>query len=286
MTLAVALLTAVLTVHAQAVRHEMRGMVLSVDAPHRSVVISHDSVTGLMPAMTMPFEVREENELSGLAPGAIVSFMLVLGKASGHIERITVIRYQSVEQDPLAARRLRLLTSLTAPSRQVLAVGDAVPDFTLIDQSQQRVSLSQFRGRVVAINFIYTSCVLPQFCYRMANHFSVVRNRFRDAMGRDLALLTITFDPARDTPERLAQYAAQWKADTQSWHFMTGTAAAVERVCTLFGVDFFSDDGLMSHSVRTAVIDRRGNLAANVEGNQFTAAQLGDLVQQVLKNKR
>lgn len=265
------------------VRHEMTGMVLSVDAPRKSVVISHDPLPGVMPAMTMPFEVRDGKELNGLAPGALVSFTLALQKDVGYIERVKTIRYQSVEQDPLAARRLRLLKNLTAPAQQPLAVGDAVPDFTLVDQGRQRVSLSQFRGRVVALNFIYTSCVLPQFCYRMANHFSVVRSRFRDRLERDLVLLTVTFDPARDTPERLAQYAAQWKADVKSWHFMTGAAPDVERVCSMFGVDFFADEGLMSHSVHTAVIDRRGNMVANIEGNQYTAAQLGDLIQQTLK---
>ena len=190
---------------------------------------------------------------------------------------------QQREQDPLAARRLRLLKNLTAPPAKPLAAGEAVPDFTLVDQRRQRVSLSQFHGRVVAVNFIYTSCVLPQFCYRIANHFSVVRNRFRDRLGRDLVLLTITFDPARDTPERLAQYADQWKADAKSWHFLTGAAPDVERVCNMFGVDFFADEGLMSHSVRTAVIDRRGDVVANIEGNQYTAAQLGDLVEATLR---
>lgn len=267
----------------QPVRHAMSGMVLDVDAARRSVLVSHDPVAGVMPAMTMPFEVLDAQELTGLVPGTIVSFTLVLGKEAAHIERVTAIRYQSVEQDPMAARRLRLLANLTGGGSTALAVGQPVPDFTLTNQARQRISLSQFRGKVVAINFIYTSCVLPQFCYRVANHFSVVRDRFTGRMGRDLVLLTVTFDPARDTPDRLAQYASQWKADPRTWHFMTGDAPAVERVCRLFGVDFFADEGLMSHSVRTAVIDRRGRLVANIEGNRYTAAQLGDLVESALK---
>lgn len=264
-------------------RHAMRGMVLSVDAARRAVVVSHESVPNLMPAMTMPFEARNRRDIEGLVPGAIVSFSLVLSKESGYIEDVRVVRYESVEQDPLTARRLRLLQQITGTRATPLAEGQAVPDFTLTDQSGARVSLSQFRGKVVALNFIYTSCVLPQFCYRVANHFGVIRDRFKDRMGRDLVLLTVTFDPARDTPERLAQYASQWQADAKTWHFMTGAATDVERVCGMFGVDFFADEGLMSHSVRTAVIDQRGVLVANIEGNQYTAAQLGDLVESTLK---
>ena len=267
----------------QPVRHAMTGMVLQVDAAKKNVIISHDAITGVMPAMAMPFDVRDVKQLSGLVPGTIVSFTLVLQKDYGYIEGVKVIRYQSVEQDPIAARRLRLLTKVTGTAPKTLTVGETVPDFTLIDQARQRLSLSQLKGKVVGVNFIYTSCVLPQFCYRVANHFSVVRDRFKERMGRDLVLLTITFDPARDTPDVLAQYASQWKADAKTWHFMTGNAADVQRVCEMFGVDFFPDEGLMSHSVRTAVIDRQGVMVANIEGNRYTAAQLGDLVETALR---
>jgi protein SCO1/2 len=260
----------------------MRGMVLKVDVSRKSVVVSHDAVADLMPAMTMPFVVRESRELNGLVPGAIVAFTLVIEKDRSHIEQLRVVRYQSVEQDPLTARRLRLLQEMARASAKPLDVGREVPDFTLTDQRHMPVSLAQFKGKVVAINFIYTSCTLPQFCYRLANQFGVVHKRFAERMGRDLVLLTVTFDPARDTPERLAEYAAQWNADPASWRFLTGTVADVRRVCSLFGVDSFVDEGLINHSTRTAVIDRRGAIAASIEGNQYTAAQLGDLIETVL----
>lgn len=260
----------------------MRGMVLKIDPAQKTVVVSHDAVPDVMPAMTMPFVVREAGELNGLVPGAIVTFSLVIEKDRSHIEQVRVVRYQNVEQDPLTARRLRLLQEMTRASAKPLAIGGAVPDFTLTDQRRLPVSLSQFKGKVVAINFIYTSCTLPQFCYRLANHFGVVDKRFKARMGRDLVLLTVTFDPARDTPERLAEYAAQWKADPTSWRFLTGSVADVRRVCSLFGVDSFADEGLINHSTRTVVIDRRGLVAASIEGNTYTAAQLGDLVETVL----
>ena len=263
-------------------RHEMRGMVLKVDAARKTVIVSHDAVPDVMPAMTMPFEVREARELNGLVPGAVVSFSLVIEKERSHIEQLRVVRYESVEQDPLTARRLRLLQEMTRTAAKPVDIGREVPDFTLTDQRRTRVSLSQFKGKVVAINFIYTSCALPEFCYRLANHFGVVSKRFTDRMGRDLVLLTVTFDPARDTPERLAEYATQWSANPSVWHFLTGSVADVRRVCGLFGVDSFADEGLINHSSRTAVIDRRGVVAASIEGNRYTAAQLGDLVETVL----
>ena len=244
--------------------------------------MSHDAVPGLMAAMTMSFDVRDAKELTGVQPGNAVTFTLAVGQQSMRAERVRVVPYRSVEQDPLTARRLALLKSLSAAPTP-LPVGGMVPDFTLTDQARRQVRLSQFRGKVVALNFIYTSCALPQFCYRVANHFGVVQRRFRREAGREVVFLTVTFDPLRDTPEKLAEYAAQWNADPDVWHFLTGEAAAVRRVCNVFGVDFFPDEGLMNHSIRTAVIDRQGTLVANIEGNQYSAAQLGDLVETTLR---
>jgi protein SCO1/2 len=264
-------------------RYTMSGMVLTVESSRKSFVVSHDAVPGVMAAMTMPFEVRKATELNGLTPGAIVTFTLVLEKQSAYAEKISVVRYESVEQDPLTARRLKLLkNTIGSPAAKPLAIGEAVPDFTLTDQARASVSLSGLRGKVVAVNFIYTSCVLPQFCFRTANHFDVVQKRFKARAGRDLVFLTVTFDPAHDTPEKLAEYASQWKADPKIWHFLSGGEREIQRVCDLFGVDFFPGEGLVSHSVHTAIISRTGQLVANVEGNQFTAAQLGDLVETAL----
>jgi protein SCO1/2 len=259
-------------------RYPMKGMVLSVDPSHKSFVVSHDSIPAVMAAMTMSFDVRESSDLEGLAPGTMVEFTLVLDGPSAHAEQIHVRRDESVEQDPLTARRLKLLKDIIGSSSKALAIGAEVPDFTLTDQARHSVSLSGLRGKIVAINFIYTSCALPQFCFRTANQFGVLQKRFSSQLGRDVVFLTVTFDPVRDHPERLAEYASQWKADPNAWHFLTGEVTDIQRVCALFGLDYFPDEGLINHSSRTAVIDRRGRLAANIEGNQFTAEQLGDLV--------
>jgi len=266
--------------------YPVTGMVLTVDRSRNTFTASIQAIPGFMPAMAMPFEVRQRKDLDGLVPGAAVEFMLVVDQTSSHAERIRIVRYQSVEQDPLAANRLKLLTNIAgAAPRKVLAIGDTVPDFRLTDQKRRPVALSDLRGKVVAINFIYTSCALPNFCLRIASSFGVLQKRFKAQLGRDLVLLTVTFDPVHDTPEILAQYAGQWEADPATWHFLTGPVSDVRRVCHLFGVDFFPEEGLMNHSLHTAIIDRKGKMVANIEGNQFTAGQLGDLTEAVLDSR-
>ena len=269
--------------HAQDKRYAVKGMVLRVDPATRTFVVSHDAIEGLMSAMIMPFEVRDARDLMPLAPGAIVEFTLVVGAQAGYAADIRVRTYQTAEQDPLTARRLALLKKAAGRAVPPLAAGQPVPDFTLTDQAGQPVRLSAIgAGKVVALNFVYTRCALPQFCLRASNVFSTMQRRFARQYGRDLVLLTVTFDPERDTPEVLATYAARFNADPKMWRFLTGKAADVRRVCALFGVESYLDEGLVNHSLHTAIIDRRGRLVANIEGNQYTPEQLGDLILETL----
>jgi len=269
---------------ASAKEYAVRGMVVSVDRAHNTFTASIEEIPTFMRAMTMPFEVKRQSDLDGLAPGAVVEFALIVDTKTSYAERIHVVAFQNVEPDPFAASRLALLGEIVSGnSVKPVANGEAVPDFTLTDQRKSAVRLSALRGKVVALNFVYTSCALPNFCLRLANNFNVLQKRFASRLGRDLVLLTVTFDPVHDTPEVLAEYAAQWQANAAVWHFLTGAQADVQRVCRMFGVHAFPNEGLMDHSLHTVVIDRQGRLVANIEGNRFTAAQLGDVVEGVLK---
>jgi protein SCO1/2 len=264
-------------------RYPVVGMVLTSDTAARTFVASIEQIPGFMEAMTMTFTVKAASELAGLEAGTSVEFTLVVDGNASWAEGIRVRRYESVQQDPQTARRLSLLKKISggrAPTP--VARGSLVPDFTLTDQRGGRISLAALRGKVVALNFVYTACQLPDFCRRTVNDFDVVQKHFRSRLGRNLVLLTASFDPARDRPDVLAQYAAKWKADPDVWHFLTGTPEEVRRVLDLFGVSAFPDDGLVDHSLHTVIISRDGRLVANIEGNQYSSAQLVDLMSTVL----
>jgi protein SCO1/2 len=236
-----------------------------------------------MEAMTMLYSVRDIKELQGISPGILVDFTLVVEPDTSFAEGIRVHKYQGLEPDPLTARRLKLLNQVAnPPTMKAVAIGESVPNFTLTDQNRGKVVLSNFAGKVIVLNFVYTRCALPNFCFRSSNNLWLLQRRFRQRLGRDLVLLTVTFDPTHDDPVTLAKYAATWKADPKSWHFLTGSADDVHRICDLFGEDFFQDEGLMNHSLHTAIIDRKGRLVANLEGNEFSAEQLADFVEATL----
>lgn len=260
-------------------RYPVTGLILKTDPAHRSFVASCTAIPGYMEAMVMPYTVRDEKQLKGIAPSMLVDFTLVVEDDDSYAENVRVHHYVSMEQEPVEVRNLQLLRTLEKPDAVPgPALGDKVPDFTLTDQARQQISLSQFAGKVVVAAFVYTSCPLPNYCFRLSNNLGRLQKRFADRMGRDLVLLSVTMDPVHDTPEVLAKYAATWKADSRYWHLLTGPRTEVEALCQKFGVDFWQGEGSLTHSLHTIVISREQKLAANFEGNEFTAEQLGDFV--------
>jgi protein SCO1/2 len=248
------------------------------------MIVSHSSIPGYMDAMTMAFRVPSAKAMGDLHPGDTVAFTLVVDAKKSRAEDIRVVKFNSAERDPVQADRLKLLSQLlesSAASR--LSPGDRVADFTLTDQTNGTVTFSAFAGKVVALNFVYTRCPLPDYCFRLSSNFSQLQKRFGPDAG--LVLITVTFDPGNDRPDVLARYAQIWKADPKFWHFLTGPAADIQRLCALFGVGYWPDEGLFIHSLHTAVIDRDGRLVANLEGNRYTGQQLGDLVESVLRRR-
>jgi protein SCO1 len=268
-------------------RYPVSGMVVRVDPAQRTMTVSHGPIAGFMDAMVMPFRVRKPEVLAGMQPGMKVDFTLVVDKDSSYADDVRVATGDSAARDPLQARRLQLLDSLVSkdPAVNATAIGQPMPDFQLTDQNRREVRLSEFSGKVVAVNFIYTRCPLPDYCLRLANNFARLQKRFRERMGQDLVLLSITFDPKYDQPDVLAAYARTWKTDPGAWHFLTGPPTELRRLYGSFGVDAFPDEGLLTHSLRTAIIDRQGKLAAIVPGNEFSPQQLGDLVETVMARK-
>jgi len=256
------------------------GLVLQVNPQHNEVVVSMKEIPGFMEAMVMPLPVPQAKELRGINPGMLVDFTLVVAEATSYVENLRVHRFESYENDPQGACRLAVIEKVFASnSKTALALGDHVPDFTLTDQNGRPLSLSQFAGKVVAITFVYTRCPLPNFCFRLSNNFGQLQKRYAKQMGHDLILLTITLDPTTDGPDALARYATVWKANTNAWHFLTGSPADVRKVTSMFSVVSNSDEGTVTHSLHTVIIDRQGDVAANLEGNEFTGTQLGDLVE-------
>ena len=255
-----------------ATSYQARGLVLRVDPKSSTLTVSHEAIAGFMDPMVMPFTVRNPDDLKAVRPGDLIAFRLRPNKNGTEIDRLK----------HLSAAGADAGLTMTPASRALVAVGEKVPDFTLTDQYLRAVSLSALRGTVVVITFIYSRCPLPDYCPRVVANLGAVGDRHTARLGRDLTLLTVSFDPKYDTPEVLHKYAGHYNGNVPGWHFLSGSPEAIAAVCASFGIEYWPDQGLITHTLQTVVIDREGKLRASVAGRGFSGRQIADLVGTVL----
>jgi protein SCO1/2 len=256
--------------------YSLQGQILEVAADHQQATIKHEEIKGLMPAMTMPYKVKNPDLLSGVAPGDLVNATLVIVSNDAYLTAVKKVGQAPLEKAPVAE----------APSAssgfELLKIGDAVPDMEFVNQDGQKQRFSSLRGAPVAITFIYTSCPLPTFCPLMDRHFASIQQVIKsDPALKRIHLVSVSFDPITDTPPVLKKHARELSADLSRWSFFTGDRDEIDRFGARFGVSISRalDDPLnITHNLRTAVIDANGKLVKVYTGNEWTPAQvLADL---------
>ena len=177
-----------------------------------------------------------------------------------------------------SAARFMLLVVLGASATQASAheakgsvrlpvVGPA-PEFTLTTQSGERLSLTDLRGKVLAVTFIYATC--KDTCPILTAKMATLQQRLGADFGPRVRFVSITVDPEVDTPAVLNAYAERFGADAAGWSFMTGSGAEVGDVVRRYGA--FAKrlkPGEVDHLFLTSLIDRRGMLRVQYLGYRF-----------------
>jgi protein SCO1/2 len=171
-----------------------------------------------------------------------------------------------------------------------LAEGDRVPAFTLAqNQNGKPVQLSDYRGDVLAMTFIYTSCPIPDYCPLMSRNFAQLQDllpaRLTNGRTPDAELLSVSFDPKTDTPQVLRDYAGRYTDDLSNWTFATGTPKQVQHVTGLFGVFTEQQEGQITHSLRTVVIGPEGRVRELRRGNDWTPQAVLEAIERVAREK-
>ena len=142
------------------------------------------------------------------------------------------------------------------------------PEFTLTSQDGAQVALADFRGKVVAVTFIYTLCT--NTCPVLTPMMSFVQDQLGADFGANIAFVSITVDPERDTPEVLKEYAQAFGANLAGWFFLTGPSDVIQDVTRRYGVFALkSANGDVDHTFLTSIVDRRGILRVQYLGVRF-----------------
>jgi protein SCO1/2 len=251
--------------------YTLTGQVLAV-LPDQRLTVKHDDIAGFMPAMTMNYPVAAPALMQGRTPGELITATLQVTDAGATLTAIT-----HTGSAPLPTG-----TNAAALAEGILGVGDQVPDAAFIDQANVRRSISEWKGSLTLVTFIYTSCPLPTFCPLMDQNFATIQRAVADdtPLRGHVKLISISIDPAHDTPAVLADHARKLQADPAVWTFLTGDQATTDRFAGRFGVSIVRADGPegITHQLRTALVDRDGKIRKIYSGNDWTpGAVLADL---------
>ena len=248
----------------------VEGQIIAITPDRGEATIKHGEIKGLMPAMTMPYKFKEKAELDAVKPGDIVGGTLVIVENDAYLTKVKRIGEAPIEQAPPET------TVATAASSglDLLKPGDAVPDSAFVDQDGKKKTFRAFRGSRVVLTFIYTKCPIPTFCPMMDRHFATLQEHLQDDPAlKDVHLVTVSFDPAVDTPPVLKQHARELKADLTRWTFLTGDRDDIDKFAARFGMSVArapNDARDITHNLRTAVISAEGKLVKVYTGNQWT----------------
>jgi protein SCO1 len=174
----------------------------------------------------------------------------------------------------LVIAALALVVAATSPARahdgrdeRLAKIGPA-PAFTLTTSDGHRLTLADLRGKIVAVTFIYATCV--DTCPLLTAKLVSLREKLGPDFGAKVSFVALTVDPERDTPEILRGYAVAHGANHPGWAFLTGTTSEIQEVTRRYGVFAQkTSHGDVEHTFLTSLVDREGALRVQYMGVRF-----------------
>ena len=254
-------------------QYAVRGVIVSTDAAKGEVLLNHERIPGFMEAMTMSYRLKDPGILSELHPGDRITATLetqedAAGPVNMRLDHIVVIAQARPDTPPKV-------------QYHVPAVGDAVPDYPMLNQSGRTIRLSQFQGKVVVLTFIYTRCAMADFCPKMSRNFAEVDKGLatEPALYAKTHLLSISFDPAYDKPAVLRSYGGAYtgkytKETFGHWDFAAPSLKDLPKVEQWFDLGVTGEGTNVMHSLATVVVGKDGRVAAYYPSNEWTTDEL------------
>ncbi len=249
-------------------RYPLTGEVLAIDAAQKTIRVQHDEVKGYMPAMTMDFSVSAGDAAVLKAGDKIRAELVPTPAGDMRLEHIWPNDKVAADTVAAGARQLREDTS-TRGKKVYREVGEKAPDFALYDQSGRVVQMARFRGKQIMLNFIYTRCPIANMCPAATLKMTQTQKLAREAGVPKVEFVSITLDPAYDTPGVLKEYADGRGIDTSNFSFLTGPETAIKDLLAQFGVIAEFEGDLIKHTLTTLLIDGDGKIVHRADGSAW-----------------
>jgi protein SCO1/2 len=246
-----------------------KGVVEEIKPAEKIIVIKHEAVSNYMDAMTMPFKVKDGNELAGLQRGDEISFQLHVAETESWVDQFQKIGTASLKENKPPKKSVS--ETETDRERKLLL------DYKFTNELGQAVSLNDFRGQALGITFFYTRCPLPDYCPRLSKNFQEASQKLEAKANAttNWHFLSVSFDSEFDSPEMLKSYAQSYGYNPVHWSFLTGPAEKIAELAHGSGENFEFADGTFNHNFRTLIVDASGHL-------QMIFPTSGDLSDQIV----
>jgi protein SCO1 len=250
-------------------RYDFKGKVVSVEKDKQLVTIAHEEVKGYMPAMIMPFKLKDAWPFEVLAAGDQIGATLVVDGSSTWLEDVVI-----TQQGTAAA---------TASGNQATEAktGDEIPNYGLVNQDNKPIKIHDYRGKALLLTFIYTRCPDPTYCTLMSNNFAEVDQELQNQpeLYKQTHLLSISFDPDFDTPAVLRSYGAAYTGKYvdekfDHWEFASGSKDQVKGLAQYFGLRYYEGSDQIIHGLRTVIVAPDGKVYKVYSDNTWKPAEV------------
>lgn len=254
--------------------YPVKGVVVEVREGGTNLVVKHEAIPGFMPAMTMPFQVKDPRQTASVHAGDAITFRLVVTDVESWIDSVQEVGAGAAPAS-FPYEQSRIVRDV-----EPLEIGQPMPDYPFTNQFGATLKLGDFRGQAVALTFVFTRCPLPDFCPRMLKNFSAVAATLeaRSSGPTNWHLLSLTIDPAFDTVPVLKAHAERNGYNPARWSFLTGAMIDIDALTEQLGLVFRrqTPTALPDHNLRTVVIDPKGRLRKIIIGNQWKPEEVID----------
>ena len=256
----------------------IRGVVVSTNAAKGEVTLDTEAIPGFMEAMIMPYTLKNPGIVSELHPGDTITATIFASNNSDALDQIVIVGQAKADYLPPVQYK-------------PLVPGEAVPNFEFLNQSNKLIHLHQFHGKVLLMTFIYTRCPLATYCPRMSRNFAEIDKTLAadPDLYRKTHLLSVSFDPAYDTPAVLRSYGGAYtgrytEETFAHWDFAAPPEKELKQVLKFFLVGVTpAENHTLTHSLSTIVITPEGKIYKWYPTNDWTPQQLVADVKELLQ---
>jgi protein SCO1/2 len=234
----------------------VKGVVRELKPDGRTLVVRHEEIPNYMAAMTMPFRVKDTNELSLIQAGDEITFRLSVTEEESWMDHVRKTGRKFASEDPG-----RGASSTNAPADTINLI-EALSTYVFTNEFGRAVRFPEFQGKAVGFTFFFTRCPIPEYCPRLTKNFAGATEKLKAMQGAptNWHFLSISFDPAFDTPALLHSYGRMYGYDSNRWSFLTASPDTVKEVTARFGFNAQPSNAGFDHNFLTVVVNADGFL--------------------------